>query len=86
LEVIFLVEIIRATISPEISVYYSGFNGSYTTLADNCMRVVKFLQHWSVGLHGPGTWNGAGAPQTQRVTLYALTVLKPRKNWQKLLW
>lgn len=38
MEVIFLAEIIRVTISSEISVYYSGFKGSYATLADSCLR------------------------------------------------
>jgi len=31
-------EIIRVTINPDKSIYYSGFKGSFLTLADSCMR------------------------------------------------
>ena len=53
--------------------------------AEKRMKVMKFLQHWTAGLHGPGTWHGAGAPQTQRVMLYALTDFEAKKKLAKKL-
>ena len=38
--------------------------------AEERMRITKVLQNWAAGLHGPGTWHGAGSPQTQKVSLY----------------
>jgi hypothetical protein len=43
------VEIIRVRIGSEISLYYSGFKGSYATFADSCIRK-KALP----GLYQPG--------------------------------
>ncbi|MCK4580344.1 MAG: aromatic ring hydroxylase, partial [Dehalococcoidia bacterium] len=36
----------------------------------NRMRMTKFLQHWVAGLHGVGTWHGAGPRQNQMIALY----------------
>ncbi|PKN33714.1 MAG: aromatic ring hydroxylase [Deltaproteobacteria bacterium HGW-Deltaproteobacteria-19] len=51
--------------------------------ADKRMKVAKFLQHWSAGLHGPGTWHGAGAPQTQRFMFTVLTDFDAKKKMAK---
>jgi 4-hydroxybutyryl-CoA dehydratase/vinylacetyl-CoA-Delta-isomerase len=51
--------------------------------ADKRLKVAKFLQHWSAGLHGPGTWHGAGAPQAQRFTISALTDFEKKKKMAK---
>ena len=48
-------------------------------------RVAKFLQHWTAGLHGPGTWHGAGAPQTQRVMISYLTDFESKKEMARKL-
>jgi len=48
-------------------------------------RVAKFLQHWTAGLHGPGTWHGAGAPQSQRVMISYLTDFESKKKMAKKL-
>jgi 4-hydroxybutyryl-CoA dehydratase/vinylacetyl-CoA-Delta-isomerase len=48
-------------------------------------RVAKFLQHWTAGLHGPGTWHGAGAPQTQRVMVSYLTDFESKKEMARKL-
>ncbi|MHC1727490.1 MAG: 4-hydroxyphenylacetate 3-hydroxylase N-terminal domain-containing protein [Syntrophobacteraceae bacterium] len=48
-------------------------------------RVAKFLQNWTAGLHGPGTWHGAGAPQTQRVMIAYLTDFESKKKMAKKL-
>jgi 4-hydroxybutyryl-CoA dehydratase/vinylacetyl-CoA-Delta-isomerase len=53
--------------------------------ADKRLKVAKFLQHWSAGLHGPGTWHGAGAPQAQRFTISALTDFEKKKKMAKKL-
>ena len=51
--------------------------------ADKRLRVAKFIQHWSAGLHGPGTWHGAGAPQTQRFMISVLTDFDSKKKMAK---
>jgi len=53
--------------------------------AEKRMKVAKFLQHWSAGLHGPGTWHGAGAPQTQRFMFTVLTDFDAKKKMAKKL-
>lgn len=53
--------------------------------ADKRMKVAKFLQHWTAGLHGPGTWHGAGAPQSQRVMFMVLTDFEKKKKMAKKL-
>jgi 4-hydroxybutyryl-CoA dehydratase/vinylacetyl-CoA-Delta-isomerase len=53
--------------------------------ADKRLKVAKFLQHWSAGLHGPGTWHGAGAPQTQRFMFTVLTDFDAKKKMAKKL-
>ncbi|TRZ89757.1 aromatic ring hydroxylase [bacterium] len=51
--------------------------------ADKRLKVAKFLQHWSAGLHGTGTWHGAGAPQTQRFMISVLTDFEAKKKMAK---
>ena len=51
--------------------------------ADKRLKVAKFLQHWSAGLHGTGTWHGAGAPQTQRFMISVLTDFDAKKKMAK---
>ncbi|HPL63579.1 MAG TPA: 4-hydroxyphenylacetate 3-hydroxylase N-terminal domain-containing protein [Syntrophales bacterium] len=53
--------------------------------AEKRMKVAKFLQHWTAGLHGPGTWHGAGAPQTQRFMFTVLTDFEAKKKMAKKL-
>jgi len=53
--------------------------------ADKRMKVAKFLQHWTAGLHGPGTWHGAGAPQSQRFMFTLLTDFDAKKKMAKKL-
>ena len=69
---------------PEIGHWVKKFFKSAAP-AEKRLRVMKFLQHWSAGLHGPGTWHGAGAPATQRVALYALTDFEAKKKMAKTL-
>ncbi len=53
--------------------------------ADKRMKVAKFLQHWTAGLHGVGTWHGAGAPQGQRFMFTLLTDFEAKKKMAKKL-
>jgi len=53
--------------------------------ADKRLKVAKFLQHWAAGLHGAGTWHGAGAPQTQRFMFTVLTDFDKKKKMAKKL-
>ena len=53
--------------------------------ADKRLKVATFLQHWSAGLHGTGTWHGAGAPQTQRFMISVLTDFEAKKKMAKKL-
>lgn len=53
--------------------------------AEKRLKVAKFLQHWTAGLHGPGTWHGAGAPQTQRYMFSVLTDFEKKKKLAKKL-
>jgi len=53
--------------------------------AGDRMRMSKFLQHWVAGLHGVGTWHGAGPRQNQVVALYRNTDLKKKKQLAKEL-
>jgi 4-hydroxybutyryl-CoA dehydratase/vinylacetyl-CoA-Delta-isomerase len=53
--------------------------------ADKRLKVAKFLQHWTAGLHGTGTWHGAGAPQTQRFMISVLTDFDAKKKMAKKL-
>ncbi|PKN73115.1 MAG: aromatic ring hydroxylase, partial [Deltaproteobacteria bacterium HGW-Deltaproteobacteria-10] len=58
---------------------------SATGPADKRLKVAKFLQHWTAGLHGPGTWHGAGAPQSQRFMFTVLTDFESKKKMAKKL-
>ena len=53
--------------------------------AEKRLKVAKFLQHWAAGLHGVGTWHGAGAPQTQRFMFTVLTDFDKKKKMAKKL-
>lgn len=67
---------------PEIGKWVKKYFASAAP-AEKRLRVMKFLQHWSAGLHGPGTWHGAGAPQTQRFMMSVLTDFDAKKQMAK---
>ncbi len=48
--------------------------------AEKRMRITKVLQNWTAGLHGPGTWHGAGSPQAQKISLYRSANLEEKKK------
>ncbi|MDW7652384.1 MAG: 4-hydroxyphenylacetate 3-hydroxylase N-terminal domain-containing protein [Bacillota bacterium] len=48
--------------------------------AEKRLRITKVLQNWTAGLHGPGTWHGAGSPQAQKIALYRAANLDEKKK------
>ena len=56
--------------NPDIKDYvkeYLGFGSDTST--ENIMKVTKLLQNWTSGLHGVGTWHGAGPVMAQKIML-----------------
>ena len=53
--------------------------------AEKRMRMTKFLQNWVAGLHGVGTWHGAGPRQNQMIALYRDTDFEAKKRMAKEL-
>jgi len=56
--------------NPETRAYveeFYSFGGDEP--AENVMKVHKHLQNWTAGLHGVGTWHGAGPVQAQKIML-----------------
>lgn len=51
--------------------------------AEKILKVTKLLQNWTAGLHGVGTWHGAGPPQAQKVTIRRLLNFEHEKNLVK---
>jgi 4-hydroxybutyryl-CoA dehydratase/vinylacetyl-CoA-Delta-isomerase len=70
--------------NPEIGKWVKKYFKSAAP-AEKRLRVMKFLQHWTAGLHGPGTWHGAGAPQSQKVAIWSLTDFEAKKKMAKAL-
>ena len=61
---------LRELKNPEIKDYveeFYSFGSDEPT--ENIMKVTKLLQNWTAGLHGVGTWHGAGPVQTQKIML-----------------
>jgi len=56
--------------NPEVKDYVEEFYrfGSDEP-TENILKVTKLLQNWTAGLHGVGTWHGAGPVQTQKIML-----------------
>lgn len=48
--------------------------------AERIMKVTKLLQNWTAGLHGVGTWHGAGPVATQKIMVKRLMNLEHEKN------
>ncbi|KKM09912.1 aromatic ring hydroxylase [Clostridiales bacterium PH28_bin88] len=74
----------RELSNPDASEYVQKYLKAAAPAKDR-MRIAKFLQNWTAGLHGPGTWHGAGSPQAQRMMIYALTNLEEKKAMAKKL-
>ena len=60
--------------NPETRAYVEKFYGfGSDASAERIMKVTKLLQHWTAGLHGVGTWHGAGPVQAQKIMVQRLT-------------
>lgn len=60
--------------NPETREYmekYYGFGSDAS--AEDILKVTKLLQNWTAGLHGVGTWHGAGPVQAQKIMVQRLT-------------
>jgi 4-hydroxybutyryl-CoA dehydratase/vinylacetyl-CoA-Delta-isomerase len=51
--------------------------------AEKRMRITKVLQNWTAGLHGPGTWHGAGSTQAQMISLHRAANIEEKKRVAK---
>ena len=70
--------------NPETAEYVRKFMGAQAP-AEPRLRMAKFIQNWCAGLHGAGTWHGAGSPMAQKMALYHLTNFEEKKNLAKNL-
>jgi 4-hydroxybutyryl-CoA dehydratase/vinylacetyl-CoA-Delta-isomerase len=48
--------------------------------AEKRMRITKVLQNWAAGLHGAGTWHGAGSVQAQMISLMRVADIDEKKK------
>ncbi len=51
--------------------------------AENILKITKLLQNWTAGLHGVGTWHGAGPVQAQKIMVQRLTDYDEMKELAK---
>ncbi|SDH98215.1 4-hydroxyphenylacetate 3-hydroxylase N-terminal domain-containing protein [Desulfosporosinus hippei] len=70
--------------NPETAHYVRKFMKA-SAPAEQRLRISKFIQNWCAGLHGAGTWHGAGSPMAQKMALYALTNFEEKKNLARSL-
>ncbi|MFH1090235.1 MAG: 4-hydroxyphenylacetate 3-hydroxylase N-terminal domain-containing protein [Pseudomonadota bacterium] len=65
---------IRELRSPETAEYvneFLSFGSEYP--AEAIMKVTKLIQNWTAGLHGVGTWHGAGPVAAQKIMINRLS-------------
>ncbi len=56
--------------NPETKDYMEEFYSFGSDVpTENILKVHKLLQHWTAGMHGVGTWHGAGPVMTQKIML-----------------
>lgn len=65
--------------NPETQEYIKKYLKSAAS-AEKRMRLTKFLQNWTAGLHGPGTWHGAGSTAAQEISIARLADFKEKKK------
>jgi 4-hydroxybutyryl-CoA dehydratase/vinylacetyl-CoA-Delta-isomerase len=70
--------------NPEVKDYVEEFYrfGSEEP-TENIMKVHKLLQNWTSGLHGVGTWHGAGPVMAQKIMLQRVIDYEHEKNLVK---
>lgn len=70
--------------NPEVKDYveeYYSFGSDEPT--ENVMKVHKLLQNWTSGLHGVGTWHGAGPVMAQKIMLQRVIDYEHEKDLVK---
>ena len=70
--------------NPEVKDYvekFYSFGSDEPT--ENIMKVHKLLQNWTSGLHGVGTWHGAGPVMAQKIMLQRVIDYEHEKNLVK---
>jgi 4-hydroxybutyryl-CoA dehydratase/vinylacetyl-CoA-Delta-isomerase len=70
--------------NPEVKDYveeFYSFGSDEPT--ENIMKVHKLLQNWTAGLHGVGTWHGAGPVMAQKIMLQRVIDYGHEKNLVK---
>ena len=70
--------------NPEVKDYveeFYSFGSDEPT--ENIMKVTKLLQNWTSGLHGVGTWHGAGPVMAQKIMLQRVIDYEHEKNLVK---
>jgi 4-hydroxybutyryl-CoA dehydratase/vinylacetyl-CoA-Delta-isomerase len=70
--------------NPEVKDYveeFYSFGSDEPT--ENIMKVHKHLQNWTAGLHGVGTWHGAGPVMAQKIMLQRIANFEHEKNLVK---
>ena len=68
--------------NPETGAYVRKFLKA-SAPAEARLRIGKVIQNWCAGLHGAGTWHGAGSPMAQKMALYHLANLDEKKALAK---
>jgi len=70
--------------NPEVKDYveeFYSFGSDEPT--ENIMKVHKLLQNWTAGLHGVGTWHGAGPVMAQKIVLQRVISYEHEKELVK---
>jgi 4-hydroxybutyryl-CoA dehydratase/vinylacetyl-CoA-Delta-isomerase len=70
--------------NPEVKDYveeFYSFGSDEPT--ENIMKVHKLLQNWTAGLHGVGTWHGAGPVMAQKIMLQRVIDYEHEKDLVK---
>jgi 4-hydroxybutyryl-CoA dehydratase/vinylacetyl-CoA-Delta-isomerase len=75
---------LRELKNPEVKDYveeFYSFGSDEPT--ENIMKVHKLLQNWTAGLHGVGTWHGAGPIMAQKIVLQRVINYEREKDLVK---
>jgi len=70
--------------NPETSAYVKKYLKARAP-AEKRMRMTKVLQNWVAGLHGVGTWQGAGSLEAQRIMIRRLMDTAGYKKIAKIM-
>ena len=67
--------------NPEVKDYINEFfSFGSDEPTENIMKVHKCLQHWTAGMHGVGTWHGAGPVAAQKIMLQRVVDFEHEKD------